>query len=107
MVTENTRLIIGATEYPSLLEDGIVLADGFEAAFLGVAMRYGMDLPVATYDLERCIRILEERDGMSRPAAIEFFEYNVAGAWVGDQTPIYITGMSLSDVYEQTGEHTV
>jgi hypothetical protein len=31
-----------------------------------------------------------ERDGMSREEATEFFDFNIACAWVGNGTPIYI-----------------
>ncbi len=77
----------------------LLLADGFEGAFLGIAERFGWSQPVAAYDLERCIEIMMERVGMSREGAQEFFSYNVIGAWVGAATPIFITGMSLEAVH--------
>ena len=30
-----------------------------------------------------------ERDGMSDEEAVEYFEFNVTGAWVGENTPIF------------------
>ena len=66
------------------------LAVGFEEAFLGEALRYGFNDPVAAYDYDRCLEILTTRDGMSRAEAVEFFEYNTLGAWVGEQTPVFI-----------------
>ena len=42
------------------------------------------------YDTNKCIKILMSRDKMSREEAIEYFEYNVAGAYVGDHTPSFI-----------------
>ena len=44
----------------------MLLADGLEEAFIGVARRFGFSEPVATYDLEKCIKILM-RDGGSDP----------------------------------------
>lgn len=99
MEQENTvEVIICDEEYPHLGE-GCFLADGFEDAFLGLAQRFGFSHPVATYDYEKCLRVLEDRDGMSRQDAEEFFCYNVIGAWVGEQTPIFITGMTLDAVH--------
>ena len=31
-----------------------------------------------------------DRDGMSDIDAIEFFDFNVAGAWVGKSTPVFL-----------------
>ena len=77
----------------------MLLADGFNEAFVGTAHRSGMDQPVAAYDREKCIEILM-RDGGTRNDAEEFFEYNVAGAWVGEQTPIFIELRPLGEVVD-------
>jgi hypothetical protein len=66
-----------------------LLADGFEAAIIGVAERCSQpDLVV--YDAEKCIDILMERDGMSYDEAAEFFHFNTLGAWVGEHTPLFL-----------------
>ena len=67
-----------------------LLADGFEEAFLGVSEVFGRP-PLATYDRDKCIDILVKRDGMTYEEAVEHFDFNVTGAWVGDGTPIYLT----------------
>ncbi len=77
---------------------GIMLADGFEGAFLGVAYRQDYAMPVAAYSVERCLEILVERDGVSEECAYDFFSYNVLGSYVGPQTPIFIRGMGLGDL---------
>lgn len=64
-----------------------LLADGFNEALVGYAFR--QTGPVALYDRDKCITILMERDGMSLEGAVEFFEFNVLGAWVGENTPIF------------------
>tara|TARA_B100000886_G_scaffold103384_1_gene68718 strand:+ start:1144 stop:1392 length:249 start_codon:yes stop_codon:yes gene_type:complete len=64
-------------------------ADGFDKAFLGVASRFNME-DVFAYDMDECIAILCRRDNMSYEDAIEFFHYNVLGAWVGKKTPLFL-----------------
>jgi|TARA_S200002703_G_scaffold49618_1_gene43053 hypothetical protein len=64
-------------------------ADGFDEAFLGVASRFNME-DVFAYDMDECIAILCRRDNMSYEDAIEFFHYNVLGAWVGKKTPLFL-----------------
>ena len=61
----------------------------FDAAILGVAERIGMS-PIVAYDTAKIIDILCERDGMEGDEAAEYFEFNIAGAYVGDRTPIFI-----------------
>jgi len=64
----------------------ILLADGFEEAFVGVA--YQFDKPVAVFDRERCIFILSRT--MSPEEAEEYFQFNVEGAYVGPNTPAFL-----------------
>ena len=68
--------------------DGALTADGFEKALLGFG--YQFNTPVAVYSRERCLHVLMERDGMSREDAEEYFEFNVAGSWVGESTPVFL-----------------
>lgn len=65
----------------------LLLADGFETAFVGVGKQCSKPV-VAVYDEDLCIKRLMDRDGMSLEEAVEFFDFNVAGAWVGPQTPL-------------------
>ena len=67
--------------------EGLLLADGFEEAFLGVGFQFNN--AVALYSRSRCLRILELR-GMSSEDAVEFFDFNVTGSYVGLQTPVFI-----------------
>ena len=71
------------------MEEELLLADGFDAALIGTGERCGQPT-IAVYDREKCIEVLEKRDGMTQEEANEFFEFNVVGAWVGEQTPIFV-----------------
>ena len=75
-------------EFISQHNSKALLADGFEDALIGVGQQF--DKALAVYDRQKCIEILMERDGMSDEEAIEYFEYNVTGAWVGEYTPIFL-----------------
>ena len=76
-----------------------LLADGFDSAVLGMCERFGND-PVVAYDREKCIEILmdefaqnidEDEDEDLYTMAVEYFDYNVAGAYVGENTPVFLT----------------
>ena len=70
-------------------DENILYAEGFEAALLGIARSCGAQ-PKACYDYDKCIEILISRDKMSREDAIDFFEFNVVGAYVGEYTPAFL-----------------
>tara|TARA_R100000808_G_scaffold18894_1_gene41265 strand:- start:674 stop:928 length:255 start_codon:yes stop_codon:yes gene_type:complete len=64
-----------------------LLTDGFEDALIGIGQQFNKVL--AVYDKQKCIEILMERDGMTDEEAVEYFDFNVTGAWVGENTPIF------------------
>ena len=45
---------------------------------------------VAVYSKRKCLDVLVERDEMSRDEALEFFDFNVSGAYVGENTPVFL-----------------
>ena len=65
----------------------VILADGFEPAFLGIARQFGK--PFAVYDREQCISTLIDGD-MTPEEAEEYFSVNVEGAWMGENTPAFV-----------------
>ena len=75
--------------YAEQADSELLLADGFEAALVGIAEGCGRS-PAVVYDREKCIAILMDRDGMDRDEANEFFDFNVAGAYVGVGTPVFL-----------------
>ena len=76
-------------------------ADGFDDAFIGVGQRAGQD-DIIVYDFDKCVAILCERDGMDFDEAIDFMYFNVVGAWVGEQTPLFVKLMnSIEDVSDE------
>lgn len=64
----------------------LLLADGFDEAILGI--EYNSNRVVYSYD--KMIDLLTEDNEMSTEDAVEFLEYNVLNAYVGEQTPIFV-----------------
>jgi len=86
---KNRDQVVTWIEEAGYEDEGILLADGYEDAFIGVGVSAGRK-PVAIYDIDLCVEVLMQRDGMSYEEAEEFFSFNTLGAYVGDQTPLYI-----------------
>lgn len=69
-----------------LEEEEVLLAEGFDAALLGLDMITNR----AIYDSKKMIEILVKRDNMSLNDAVEYLEYNTWNTYVGDKTPIFL-----------------
>lgn len=68
-------------KYP---DESFLKADGFDEALIGVDLN-SMRL---VYSVSKCIKILCEK--MNYSDAIEHFDFNVSGAYVGEKTPIWV-----------------
>ena len=92
MTAAQSESVDNLSEYEN---EEALYADGFEEAYVGIIMRAGSPA-VAGYDRGKCISILMNRDGMSHEEAEEFFSFNTLGAYVGENTPCFI---SFSDEF--------
>lgn len=66
-------------------DERFLIADGFDEAVIGVdtvSMRL-------IYSVTKCISIMCLDEDMDVDDAIEHFEYNVRGSYVGEKTPIW------------------
>ena len=65
----------------------VVLADGLDEAFLGLAS--DDDPPVAVYSIQKSIEAFKSQ-GMTRDEAVEHFEVNTLSARRGEDYPLFI-----------------
>lgn len=63
-----------------------IKADGLDDAVIGTDYK-SLRL---VYSIERIIQILIERDNMDMEEAIEFFDFNIGNAYVGEMTPLFV-----------------
>jgi len=68
-------------KYPN---ESFLKPDGFDEALIGVDIK-SMRL---VYSVSKCIQILSK--DMNEIDAIEYFYFNVSGAYVGEKTPIWV-----------------
>jgi hypothetical protein len=72
-----------------LLDDEIIKWDGFDECVLGIGSRCGMQ-DILVYSKKKIAYKLRDRDNMTVEEAIEYIDYNIAGAYVGEITPILL-----------------
>ena len=68
-------------------ESDALKIDGFDDALVGFGTQFCHD--VAIYSYEKCVEILVAQ-GMTYEDAEDYLEFNVAGAWVGNNTPVLL-----------------
>lgn len=91
---EKLNRVVSALGY-----EGVLLADGFDDALIGIGTRF--NAPVAIYNYDACLVSVEAERRMACDEkthddcahwieAQEHMTSNVTGAYVGDSTPIYV-----------------
>lgn len=80
-------------------QQGSIVYDQFAKAFLGNLFRFGKSDPVAVYDYRKVIRILV-KDGMSMRDAVEWFDFNIVGGYLGETTPVFLNRCTLEEFGE-------
>jgi hypothetical protein len=90
-------------------EDEVLLADGWEDCFIGTGSVFAGSAGlrrVAVYDLPKMIdKLIKESSANCADQcecdhygeAVEYLEFNVLGAYVGPNTPVYVTPNTLED----------
>ena len=74
------------TEYYQ--DEDFLQAYGFDDALIGVVSDFNSEIRLA-YSTKLCLDILMKQS-MSYEEALEYFSYNVQGAYVGEKTPIWV-----------------
>jgi hypothetical protein len=76
-----------------LLDEGLEGAmrfDNLDDAVVAVAQRFGRP-DVVAYDWDKCVELIQRLcDDCPYEEAVEYLEYNVCGAYVGETTPIFL-----------------
>lgn len=70
-------------------EEELLLYPDLADAYVGIVQRFGQ-APVACYDYAKVIAAYIA-NGMTEDEAVEFFEFNVMVAWVGERTPCFLS----------------
>jgi hypothetical protein len=87
-------------EMQSLVENKTTYlkADGFDDCLIGIGLSFGKH-GTLVYDQAKVIQKLEEQ-GMTNEEAFEYYEYNILGACLGDNMPIFVEQLSMKEVEE-------
>jgi len=68
-------------------DENILKADGFDDCIIGYD--YGFEDIRLIYSVKKILNSLVKKDYMTEEEAIEYFEFNMRGAYVGEKTPVW------------------
>ena len=71
------------------------LPNEFDSAVLGTSQRIGLE-DCIVYDVNEVLLILMQ--DMSEEDALEHFDYNIAGSYVGETTPIFLWPKTMKEI---------
>ena len=85
-------------------EEALLLPEQYDSAIIGVAERINLG-PVAAYDTNKLIDLIAkemepeadeveihgDEESAKHFMAMEYFDYNIKGAWLGENTPVFIS----------------
>jgi hypothetical protein len=71
----------------SIEESTLLLPEEYQDALLGIGTQF--NTTIAVYSKSKTIQCLVNQ-GMDEEEAMEYFNFNIGGAYVGEQTPIFL-----------------
>lgn len=75
-------------EFLALIDEDIMIADGLSYAFVGLTRNNGHI--VCVYSTNLIVDELMEKDMMDIETAEEYVQFNIADAYVGERTPLFV-----------------
>ena len=78
-----------AREEMAEINEMALCCDGFDDCIVGMLEQFGRPV-VVLYDKPKMINKMV-KGGMSEDEALEYFDFNITGAYVGEHTPAFMT----------------
>jgi len=69
--------------------EGSVILEGFNDAIIGVTEEFGRGSRIL-YSKDKILEILTSDNQMDILEAIEYYEFNILGSYLGEGTPIFL-----------------
>lgn len=69
--------------------DSAIIIDGYDDCIVGIGTAFGRGY-FFIYSEPLIIQKLIKEDGMSIEEAIEFYEYNILGSYIGEEMPVFV-----------------
>jgi hypothetical protein len=95
------NLKMGEIKDNELIEPSYIKADGFDDCLIGLGFKFG-NRGTLIYDQAKVIqKLIDDSEGkMTEDEAFEYYEFNILGAYVGENMPIFVESCAMDDIRE-------
>jgi hypothetical protein len=95
------NLKMGEVKNDELVEPAYIKADGFDDCLIGLGFKFG-NRGTLIYDQAKVIqKLIDDSEGkMTEDEAFEYYEFNILGAYVGENMPIFVESCTMDDIQE-------
>jgi hypothetical protein len=95
------NLKMGEIKDNELIEPSYIKADGFDDCLIGLGFKFG-NRGTLIYDQAKVIqKLIDNSEGkMTEDEAFEYYEFNILGAYVGENMPIFVESCTMDDIQE-------
>jgi hypothetical protein len=95
------NLKMGEVKDNELTEPSYIKADGFDDCVIGLGFRFG-NRGTIIYDQAKVIqKLIDNSEGkMTEDEAFEYYEFNILGAYVGENMPIFVESCTMDDIQQ-------
>ena len=92
---------MGEVKDNELTEPSYIKADGFDDCLIGLGFKFG-NRGTLIYDQAKVIqKLIDDSEGrMTEDDAFEYYEFNILGAYVGENMPIFVESCTMDDIQE-------
>ena len=92
---------MGEVKDNELTEPAYIKADGFDDCLVGLGFKFG-NRGTLIYDQAKVIqKLIDDSEGrMTEDEAFEYYEFNILGAYVGENMPIFVESCTMDDIQE-------
>ena len=95
------NLKMGEIKDNELTEPAYIKADGFDDCLIGLGFKFG-NRGTLIYDQAKVIqKLIDDSEGkMTEDEAFEYYEFNILGAYVGENMPIFVESCTMDEIQE-------
>jgi hypothetical protein len=99
------NLKMGEIKDNEITEPSYIKADGFDDCLIGLGFKFG-NRGTLIYDQAKVIqKLIDDSEGkMTEDEAFEYYEFNILGAYVGENMPIFVESCTMNDIQEMIEE---
>lgn len=99
------NLYVGEIENDKIIEPTYIKADGFDDCLVGLGFQFG-SRGTLIYDQKKVIESLMKDGKMNEEEALEYYNFNILGAYVGENMPIFVETCNMQDINDFIENHS-